>query len=199
MLIGIMQVENCSVLLSAEPLTVRIMLAVFHDLFLMVFAGLLGHMISFIVREPNILLPAASFAALVDYWNVTWGILSKAIVSKPGVVARLSVTVPTPIGNASTIGMGDFVFWALFFGVLYRFNMNVKAAFWLGYALLTASMVLIMFVGGAIPALVPMGLAITASNIRLFKLNREELLATIYVGLILFVFLTISAILFVRG
>ncbi|MCL6630007.1 MAG: hypothetical protein K6U00_10450, partial [Armatimonadetes bacterium] len=68
-----------------------------------------------------------------------------------------------------------------------------------GYALLTASMVLVMVVGGAIPALVPMGLAIIASNIRLFKLNREELLATVYVGLILFVFLAISAILFVRS
>ncbi|MGB9586851.1 MAG: hypothetical protein ACPL7O_01590 [Armatimonadota bacterium] len=199
LLIGVMELENSLGSVSAKPTTVLMTLAVFHDLFLMVFAGVLGHMISFIVREPNILLPAALFAALVDYWNVTWGILSKAIVSRPEVVARLSVTVPTPVGCASTIGMGDFVFWALFFGVLYRFNMNTKAAFWLGYALLTASMILIMIVGGAIPALVPMGLAIIASNIRLFKLNREELLATVYVGLILFIFLAISAILFVRS
>jgi hypothetical protein len=169
-----------------------------HDLFLILFATSLGYMVGFIVREPNIILPVALFAAAVDYWNVTWGMLSKTIRDNPEIVAKLSVTVPTPIGLTYTIGMGDFVFWALFFGVLYRFGMNTKATFVLGYALLTVSLILVLLVGCVFPALVPMGLAVVVANMRFFKLSREELLATLYVGGILLIFLSLSAFLFSR-
>ena len=153
----------------------------------MLFAGLLGYTISFIVREKNILLPAAIFAALVDYWNVSWGPLSHILVDKPSVVAAAAVSMPAVSAGmpGMIIGMGDFVFLSLFFGVLYRFRMNVKGTFWLGYGLLTASMLAVMYFGSAFPALIPMSLAVVAANAKLFKLKREEQLAMVYVGALL--------------
>lgn len=163
------------------------MVSIFRSLFLMLFAGLLGYTISFIVREKNILLPAAIFAALVDYWNVSWGPLSHILVDKPSVVAAAAVSMPAVSAGmpGMIIGMGDFVFLSLFFGVLYRFRMNVKGTFWLGYGLLTASMLAVMYFGSAFPALIPMSLAVVAANAKLFKLKREEQLAMVYVGALL--------------
>lgn len=161
-----------------------------HDLFLILFASCLGYLVSFIVREPNILLPATIFAGFVDYWGVTYGPVSKMLEKAPQVVEKASVHMPTvKVANvmiASTIGMGDFMFMALFMGVLYRFSMNVKGAFWLGFVLLTVSMIAVMVaVNLAVPALVPLGIAILVTNWRHLKLKREEVMATLYVGILL--------------
>jgi len=165
-------------------------------LLLMLFAVSLGYTVSFIIGEANILLPVAVFAACTDYWNVTFGPLRHILEKKPIIVEALAVQMPNPVPGmpGTMIGMGDFVFFALFFGVLYRFAMNVKGAFWLVYGLLTVSMLVVMKFGSALPALVPLGLAVVAANVRNFKLKREELLATVYVGALLFVFLLASAI-----
>lgn len=167
-----------------------------RDVFLIIFAGSLGCGISYIVRESNILLPAAVFAAFVDFWSVTWGPLSHILEKKPAIIEAASVHLPTPVPGVpgTMIGMGDFLFLALFFTVLYRFCMNVKGAFWVGYALLTLSMLVVLRWGGAIPALVPMSLAIVGMNIKYFKLKRQELLATLYVGLMTLALLIASGI-----
>ena len=89
--------------------------------------------------------------------------------------------------------MGDFLFFALFMSVLYKFNMNVKGAFWFGYGLLTAFILLVAFnkTEIAIPALVPLGLAILATNAKNVKFKREELFAILYVGIVVFIALGI--------
>ena len=96
------------------------------------------------------------------------------------------------------IGMGDFIFLALFFSVLFRLGMNVKGSFWLGYVLLTASMYVVVVFGGALPALLPMGIAVIGANRRHFHLKRDEQLAMIYVGAILLAFLVVSGIFMFR-
>ncbi|MHB0997696.1 MAG: hypothetical protein ACYC27_00505 [Armatimonadota bacterium] len=183
----------------SEPVIVAFLLAL-RDLSLMTFAASLGYTISFIVRDKNILLPAAMFAAVVDYWGVTWGPLSVMLVKQPAVVAAASVQMPTPVAHVpgTMIGMGDFLFLALFFGVLYRYDLNVKSAFWIGYALLTATMFLVMAVDIAVPALVPMSIAIVAANIKKLQLKREEKLATIYVGAFLLVLIFSYKIFFMK-
>jgi len=192
-------VIGISVLAAKTKIDHPMMLAVilgFRDLFLILFAGSLGCGISYIVRESNILLPAAVFAAFVDFWSVTWGPLSHILEKKPAIIEAASVHLPTPVPGVpgTMIGMGDFLFLALFFTVLYRFCMNVKGAFWVGYALLTLSMLVVLRWGGAIPALVPMSLAIVGMNIKYFKLKRQELLATLYVGLMTLALLIASGI-----
>lgn len=182
-----------------NPLLVDCILAT-RSLSMMLLAGSIGYLVSFIISEPNLLLPAAIFAALVDYWSVTWGPLSHLLTNAMPTVAAASVQVPS-IGHPqpiTMIGIGDFVFLALFFSVLYRFQMNIKGSFWLGYALLTASMLLVLYYKTALPALVPMGVAVIAMNLRYFRLKRDELVSIIYAGAILLAFLVVAGFFFLR-
>ncbi|HUV06045.1 MAG TPA: hypothetical protein VMX94_13230 [Armatimonadota bacterium] len=175
--------------LRPTPVAALVVSSVFRNLCLMLFGGSLGCLLSFMIREANILVPVAVFAALVDYWNVSWGPLSRVIERKPDIIATASVHMPAPGMPGGSVGVGDFVFLALFFAVLYRFSLNVRGAFWLGYGLLTACMLIVLKFGIPVPALVPMAIAVVGANVRSFKLRREELLAILYVGLLLLMFL----------
>lgn len=177
-----------------------LVLSALRNLLLMAFAGSLGYTVSFILREPGILLPVTLFAALVDCWSVAWGPLSHVLEKRPEIAEAASVHMPTAaVGVPSTmIGMGDFLFLALFFGVLYRFSMNVSGAFWLSFALLTVSMLVVIHWINALPALVPMSIAVMAANVRQFRLTRKELLATLYVGILLLVLLIGSGVFLFR-
>lgn len=177
-----------------------LILGAFQDLLLMLAAGFLGCIAGLIIREPNIVLPIAVFAGLVDYWNVSLGPLGRIIETKPSLLSAVTVHMPTPMPGVPVlmIGMGDFIFLALFFSVLFRLGMNVKGSFWLGYAFLTATMYVVLVFGGALPALLPIGIAVIGANRRYFKLRRDEQLAMIYVGAILLAFLIMSGIFMFR-
>lgn len=185
------------------PLVVAVLVASMRDIALIFFAVSLGYTLSVIVREPNILLPVAIFAAIVDFWSVNFGPLAILLATRPQVVEAAAVQVPA-LGQAmpvSMIGVGDFVFLALFFGVMYRFRMNVIGAFWMGYALLTVTMFLVIAAPGfgAVPALVPIAIAVIGANAKHFKLKRGEVLSMLLVGIILLAFLILSVVLMSRG
>jgi hypothetical protein len=187
--------------IKSKAVPVAIGLSLARDLSIIVLAGSVGYGISFIIREPGILLPVGLCAAIVDFWGVNWGPVNHVLTKAPKVVNAVSVAVPTPVPGlpSTTIGPGDFVFLALFFGVLYKFRMNVKGTFWLGYALLVLSMFAVLIFGLPIPALVPMGIAVILANIKKFKLSREEMLSTAIVAVFLSVLLTaISIFIFKR-
>lgn len=173
---------------SAVALSV---VSTFHALALMLFAASLGYLVSFIVREVNLLLPVALFAGVMDAWNVFIGPLGRLIQSRPDIIEKVSVQMPSPVAAVSDtlIGMGDFLFLALYFAVLYRYSMNVKGAFWLVYVLLALSMIYTMFIGGAVPALVPMGIGILIANIKRLRLTRQESLSIIFTGTALIIIL----------
>ena len=171
-------------------------LGALKDLLLMLAAGFIGCIAGLMIREPNILLPIAVFSGLVDYWTVTLGPLSHLLENRPSVISAVAVHMPTPIPGVPfvMIGVGDFVFLALFFSVLFRLGMNVKGSFWLGYALLTSAMYVVLVFGGALPALLPIGIAIIGANRRNFQLKRDEQLAMVYVGALLLAFLVMSGV-----
>ncbi len=185
------------------PLLPSVAVSALRDLGLMFFAVSLGYTVSVIVREPNVLLPVAIFAAIVDFWSVNFGPLAILLATRPEVVEAAAVQVPA-VGHAvpvSMIGVGDFVFLALFFAVMYRYGMNIVGAFWLGYALLTATMIAVIRVPwlNAVPALVPIAIAVVGANTRHFKLKRGEILSIILVGVILLAFLILSVVMLLRA
>lgn len=172
-----------------------------RNLLLMLVAVSFGYTVSFIVREPSMLLPVAVFAGLVDFWNVMFGPLGRLVEQSPEVVAAFAVQVPIPVVGvpATMVGMGDFVFFALYLGVLHRFSLNVKGAFWLAYALMTLSVLVVMKWSLALPALVPLGIGVLVPNVRDMRLSRQELFATLYVGLIVTLLLTAATVFVFRG
>jgi hypothetical protein len=157
----------------------------------------LGILLAPIIREPNVLLPVALVAMPIDYLGAmtSIGFTQNMVANHPGIVKGVSVPVPSVGGAAhhgglhpiGFIGPGDILFVAFFFAVVLRLNLNVRGTFWWIYGLLTATMLVVLFTGINIAALVPMGLAVLIANFRSFKLKREEVFATAYAALFILV------------
>ncbi len=160
-----------------------------------------GILLSRIVREANVLLPVALVAMPIDYIGAMTpiGFTQNAVANNPGLVQALSVPVPGVGGGAAHhgalhpiafIGPGDALFMAFFFAVVLRLSLNRRGTFRWMYGLLTATMLLVLFTGVNIAALIPMGLAVLIANGRFFKLKREEVFATGYAAALILVLVT---------
>lgn len=151
-----------------------------------------GYLLSFILRNPNIVLPVATFAIYMDIWTVLVGPTSKALEKAPHIVYAVSVAQPDP-GSASAgfapisfIGPADFIFTAMFLGVLYRLNMEPRRTFWMLLPALVILMLAVMQLPiPGLPALVVIGPATIIANRRHFKLKRDEWIAMGVVGVLL--------------
>lgn len=145
-----------------------------------------GIALSRIVRERNVLLPVALIAMPIDYLGAMTpiGFTQNAVARHPQIVSAVSVPVPIIHGLHihALIGPGDALFIAFFFAAILRLGMNGRGTFWLMYFLLTATMLLVLFFGLPIAALVPMGIAVIAANRPFFTLKREEYFAMTYAG-----------------
>jgi len=157
----------------------------------------LGTLISFLIREKNMLVPVMLCCAFIDVWTVTVGFVSKTLQKTPHIVSAVSTEVPM-IGSKgfrplSTIGPGDFIFVALVFACVFRYKMNVKLNFWLMFSILTLGMLLIVFgVLPALPALICVAIAALLANRKEFTLSKQEKL---YIGIV-FSFLLILMLVF---
>jgi len=127
----------------------------------------LGRLLSRILRDPNILLPVAVVAILADLFTVTVGPTGKALEVAPELVEKFSVGLPQagsaagPEGAAgltmlATMGVGDFVFLALFLTAAARFSFSLPRGAKLIIALVCAALVIyfaLPFVGLALPGI----------------------------------------------
>ena len=148
----------------------------------------LGLLLSRIIREVNVLLPVAFIAMPIDYIGAMTptGYTADMVRHHPSVVQSVSVGVPVFHGVAPIgfIGPGDVLFVAFFLAVVQNLELNTKGTFWLMFALLTATMIVVTILGVNVAALVPMGFAVLIANFRYFHLRRSEVFATIYATLI---------------
>lgn len=120
-----------------------------------------GKVLSRIVRERGMALPVCVVAALADIFTVFWGPTHQALEKAPKLVTKLSLAIPQvgsaagPVGAkgiayVATIGLGDFIFLALFMSLAVRFGFRLGATFWA---------MLVMALGGILLALAnPFGL-----------------------------------------
>ena len=146
------------------------------ELLLLTALCMFGCLASRMLREPNLLLPAALFAPIFDIWTVFFGPAHEMVKRAPKLVQAVSATVPGPgsLKPISMVGPGDIVFLTIFFAAIYRFGMNDRKTYWLALPLLAATMIAVLTVVTALPALVPMSIAVIAANWRLFKLTPQE-------------------------
>lgn len=195
--------------LRTSPITLEIVLGV-SDTLMVLAASMLGHAVSHIIREPNILAPAALFAALADFAVVSLWIprvmqaaphaLSAVAIHVPQVGAKPTPTGLRPIG---IIGPADFVFLAFYFACVWRFNMAARATYiWMVVAL--AGYMFFQNVVGSLtprfmdavdmlPGLVPMAVVLLLVNRKYFRFSLEEkramvIVALLVVGIIAFAF-----------
>jgi len=195
--------------LRQSPVAVETVLGI-SDTLMVLAASMLGLAVSHIIREPNILAPAALFAALADFAVVSLWIprvmevapqaLSTVAVHVPQVGAKPTPTGLRPIG---IIGPADFVFLAFYFACVWRFGMAAQATYiWMVIAL--AGYMFFQNVVGALtprfmdavdmlPGLVPMAVVLLIVNRKYFRFSREEkramaVVALLVVGIIAFAF-----------
>jgi hypothetical protein len=167
-------------LLKTGGLPAGVALHLGEELFRILAALGLGVLLASALREPNILLPAAVFAAFADYFMVNFGTVHQTMKTEAGqqFVHAVSAKVPTVAGlPVLTVGPADFVFMAFFFACVYRFDLHRRRTFWSLFALLTLALCFVVLLSARIPALVPMALGFVLANFRRFKLSRPELQA----------------------
>ncbi|GBC96190.1 hypothetical protein HRbin16_01992 [bacterium HR16] len=182
------------------------------DTLMVLAASMLGLAVSHIIREPNILAPAALFAALVDFAVVSlW--IPRVMQAAPHALSAVAVHVPqvgakpTPAGlrPIGIIGPADFVFLAFYFACVWRFQMAARATYiWMVIAL--AGYMFFQNVVGSLtprfmnavdmlPGLVPMAVVLLLVNRKYFRFSREEkramaVVALLVAGIIAFAFWT---------
>lgn len=167
---------------------------------LMVWCVGLGALLTTLLKEKNLLLPVSLFLASIDIFLVLTPIGPTKIILQvaPNLLNTIAWHVPKvqenptfgPVAATAHIGPADFLFMAMFFVAIFRFQMRAKQTLmWLAPTLL-AYMLIVMF-AGPLPALVPIGLCVLTVNFKEFKLSKEEwastgLVVAIGIGLIAF-------------
>jgi len=179
-----------SLILTAVCAVVLVLVLVLHlgqplqSLAVLYTAALLGCVVSAIFREPNVLLPVALLAPIIDYWTVKFGPVSHAIVSPRDILPVVSVTIPGAhaLKPLALMGAGDFLFMAMFLAAAERLKMQPDRTVWLFIPLVAITMILVLWVDAigrtGMPGLVVISLGFLIANWRCFRLTRGEIVIT---------------------
>lgn len=158
----------------------------------------LGALLATLLKDKNLLIPVSIFLAAFDIFLVLTplGPTQKILQAAPQIFTSVAYTIPTavekpthgPIRPFAYIGPADFVFMAMFFVAIYKYQMRAKQTLLALIPTLLLYFVLVFLIG-PLPALVPIGLCVLAVNFKEFKLNKEEwastaVIAAIAIGLI---------------
>ncbi len=154
-----------------------------------------GLIVSSLMKEMKILLPAAVMLAMVDLYVVFGGGLVTQAVSGHSPKAQaamkaLTVNLPTTQVKAGAepyqlaVGFADFLFIAVFFACFRRFGIPSRKTFVVLVTVLVLYMFAVAFTGTPLPALVPIAVVVISLNFRHFKYDRSEKFALLYAGLI---------------
>ncbi len=109
---------------------------------LIVWAAFLGRLVSRIIREGKLILPVAVVASIADVITVFWGVVAHVSKTAPEVVETFSASAPVvPPPNVaapilSAVGIGDFLFLAVFLSVTTRYGMRPAATMWATFAMM---------------------------------------------------------------
>jgi hypothetical protein len=154
------------------------------------------------IREPNLILPVSIFLIGFDILLVLTpiGTVNQVLSKAPQIFERIAYVVPKvsdsatfgPVGAAAFIGPADFVFLSMFFICLYRFGMNARGTLIALIPVLIAYMATVNFLG-PLPALPPIAICVLAVNARYFKMKKDEIVATVFVALVMAGLITFGA------
>ncbi|MHB9026793.1 MAG: hypothetical protein ACYC7E_21890 [Armatimonadota bacterium] len=193
--------------------------------FFLILAGTyFGQILARLIKERAILVPVMLVSGLIDFWGVYWGPVNQMSENAPMAVSGLATAttaaanIPPEVqeqltGNLAffgsiappdNIGIGDFVFLALFLTCAYRLGFSAHRTMWgVFWGLLVASV--IMALDGVtlfgfeisisyLPGLLFICGGVLLANLRSWKLSRQEWMMTgVVVGVLaLFIGATIT-------
>ena len=109
---------------------------------LIVWAAFLGRLVSRIIREGKLLFPVAVVASVADIFTVFWGVVAHVTETAPEVAETFSASAPVAappevsVPILSAVGIGDFLFLALFLAVALRHSMRPAKTMWATFAVM---------------------------------------------------------------
>lgn len=169
-----------------------------------------GRLLSWILREPNLLLPVGVVAILADIFTVAIGPTAKALEKAPGLFEKLSVGLPAAGSAAGPegakgltmlagMGLGDFIFLALFLTSAARFAFPLRRGAWfiaMPVCLALAGLLVLWGLGvpiAGIPLLPFIAGGFLAAYAGRFRLSRAEKWGLLWGGLFLAALLGVAA------
>lgn len=170
----------------------------------------IGTMIALLLKDRNLLLPVAIFLALFDLWLVfaPEGVVNQTVVRGSGqALQAIGYQIPKPQTAATGgyaaplayVGPADYLFLAMFFVALFRFDMRTRRTFQVAVPVLAIYLLVVLLFGwvslgpirlGALPALVPIGAVVLIVNRREFQLKKDEIQATVALAILGSAFVT---------
>ncbi|MCS7252662.1 MAG: hypothetical protein RMK18_02295 [Armatimonadota bacterium] len=151
---------------------------------LLCFASFSGKTVSLVIREGNLLLPAAMAMMLVDVWFVNLSGATPQVANRAGKLFK-AMTVKLPPAGAKKIpapallmGFGDIFFAALIIAALHRFGFEVRVSFWLAVLAASLGLTLVSLLDIPLAGLPFIAGGLLLPNIHRLKLTREEWIAT---------------------
>lgn len=176
----------------AEALSFLPAQELFGNIALIMWAAFLGKLVSRLIREGKLLLPIILVAALADIITVYWGPVAHITENAPEVAQALSASAPVapPPGVAAPIlaavGIGDFLFLAVFLAAIIRHAMEPVKTTWAALALmLVAPFAFIVAPEGyGIPGLPFLAIAVLWANWRHLRFTLEEKRALAFAGVL---------------
>ena len=164
------------------------MLASASNTFFMIACGAVGRLLSRLVRERNLLVAVLLTAAIVDVFTVTVGPTRRALERAPEAVRKLAMSVPKPgsaagekgtagLAVAASIGLGDFIFAAMFLAAAARHRLPAARAAVAAACLVVVAMTAVLAVPRlpALPLLPFIAIGMLAVTWREFRLTRQEI------------------------
>ncbi len=162
-----------------------------------------GRLLSRLVREPNLLLPVLVTAAVADVFTVFAGPTGEMLKRAPSVVQHLSMAVPQAgsaahgrgmagIAIAASIGLGDYIFGALFLAAAWRHGLDTRRAAIGGAICALIGMLCVLLIPAlpALPLLPFIAVGVLVPNVRRFKFSRQEIVTMVVGAVFLAVLLT---------
>jgi hypothetical protein len=162
----------------------------FGNAALIAWAGFVGKLVSRVLREGKLFLPVAIVAAVADIITVYRGPVRQITENAAEVAQALSASSPVlpPEGVAAPIlaavGIGDFLFLALFLAAALRHSMAAVKTMWAVFAvMLIAPVAFVIWPDSyGIPGLPFLAAAVIWANWRHLKFTREEIRALVFAG-----------------
>jgi len=168
-----------------------------HTICVILAAAFLGRLLGRIIREPNLIPVAAVVGAGIDIWGVYWGPVAQVSQKAPAIASAVSAAVPAAAAAAkaglpvvTAIGLGDFLFLAIFLFALRRFHLNQRAAFWIILIIMLIAPAFYLLgellpIAENLPGLPFIAAGIIASNWKHFKISPREKRDLLLAGLII--------------
>jgi hypothetical protein len=173
----------------AELLKITPEQQLFGNIALILWAVFLGRLVSRVIREGKLLLPVAVVASIADIITVFWGVVAHLTEKAPEVVEAFSTRAPVPPPPVSlpvltSVGLGDFMFLAVFLTVVARYTMNAARALWFTLVLMLVAPLAFWVWPKApgMPGLPFISLAVLGANWRYLRFTRDEKRALVFAG-----------------